>query len=72
MSRWTYGCGCKLTVYVPRGYTYRPITVECGSTAVDGGVNQCESCARTLDPPPAWQAEDAGEADFEPYRADDY
>lgn len=45
MSRWRFGCGEKITVWVPRGLDYRELEVECGSTAHDGGVNQCERCA---------------------------
>lgn len=54
MSKWKYGCGVKFTVYVPKGYAYKPMTVECGSTSYTGGVNQCEECARKADlmPPP--------------------
>jgi hypothetical protein len=44
-SRWHFGCGKKFTVYVPKGYDYKPREVECGSTAYDGGVNQCPTCA---------------------------
>lgn len=53
-SRWRFGCGVKFTVYVPRGYDYKPREVECGSTAYDGGVNQCSTCAANLarDPGP--------------------
>lgn len=62
MSKWNYGCGCKTSIYVQHRYSYREVTVECGSTAPDGGVNQCEACASNpaLTPPPAWQAEDYG------------
>jgi len=44
--RWRYGCDKQLEVSVPRGYSYKLMTVRCGSTAFDGGVNQCEACAR--------------------------
>lgn len=47
MSRWRFGCGKKITVYVPKGWDYRPIKVECGSTSHWGGVNQCEHCSQT-------------------------
>jgi hypothetical protein len=54
MSRWRYGCGRPMEVYVPRGYDYKPVTVQCGSTAHHGGVNQCGDCSRVraLRPPP--------------------
>jgi len=54
MSRWRYGCDAEIEVDVPRGFTYRTYRVRCGSTAYDGGVNQCERCARDpkLTPPP--------------------
>lgn len=45
MSKWRYGCGKSMTVLIPHGMTYRERTVECGSTAHDGGVNQCSVCA---------------------------
>lgn len=65
MSRWNWGCGCRMTVYVPRGYSHREINVECGSTAYDGGVNQCESCADDprMKPPPPREMEDWGDED---------
>ena len=45
-SRWTYGCGKDISVFVPKGYGYIEKTRPCGSTAYDGSVNQCEVCAR--------------------------
>jgi hypothetical protein len=53
-SKWRFGCGKAVEVYVPRGFDYRAITVECGSTGHDGGVVQCDRCARDprLVPPP--------------------
>lgn len=44
MSKWRFGCGKKITVWIPRGMTGHELQVECGSTAVDGGVNQCRHC----------------------------
>jgi hypothetical protein len=41
---WRFGCGKKLVVYVPRGWDYKKLEVECGSTAFTGGVNQCAEC----------------------------
>ena len=45
--RWRYGCDKEIMVCVPRGpYDAKSMTVRCGSTAYDGGVNQCVECAR--------------------------
>lgn len=54
MSRWKYGCGRKFERAIPTRYSSRLITVECGSTAHDGGVNQCDACGSRDDlrPPP--------------------
>ena len=46
-SKWRYGCGKKMSAFVPKGYGYKEIPVECGSTAYDGSVNQCEKCEIT-------------------------
>jgi hypothetical protein len=47
MSKWAFGCGKKIEVVVPHGrYDSRAITVECGSSAHDGGVNQCDACEK--------------------------
>jgi hypothetical protein len=43
--RWRYGCDTPMTVYIPRGFDYKPVEVRCGSTAYDGGVNQCDKCS---------------------------
>lgn len=51
MSRWRNGCDASIEVYVPRGYGYKPMQVRCGSTAFDGGTNQCEACATQYTPP---------------------
>jgi hypothetical protein len=64
MNGWNYGCGCKFTIFVQRGlFNYREATVTCGSTAYDGGVNQCDSCEKHIKPPPPWMHEDDGEDD---------
>jgi hypothetical protein len=52
MNRWRAGCDETITVYVPRGYSYKAMSVRCGSTAFDGGVNQCEACAAKHGVPP--------------------
>lgn len=39
-------CGKAITVYVPRGYDYREITVKCGSTSPSGEPWLCEKCKR--------------------------
>ena len=60
MSKWNYGCGCKVTVYTPRGYTYRAMEKECGSTGHDGEVVQCDTCATRNPAPAAREFEDYG------------
>jgi hypothetical protein len=55
--KWRYGCDAEMTVYVPRGGDYRELTVRCGSTAHDGGVNQCAACERRHPMPPAHEDE---------------
>lgn len=60
MSKWNWGCGGMLTIYVPRGFTHRPIQFECGSTGHDGEVVQCEKCEKTNPAPPAREMEDYG------------
>lgn len=62
MSGWRFGCGAKFTGFVPRGYSYREVTLTCGSTAYNGGVNQCDKCAARIDPGPL---PEAGEGDLE-------
>lgn len=51
-SPYRHGCGVNMTVFVPRGFRYIEMTVRCGSTAHDGGVNQCDKCSEE-DPMPA-------------------
>jgi len=46
MSKWRFGCGDKINVVIRRGWDYVTREVECGSTAHDGGVNQCPACFR--------------------------
>ena len=50
------------TIMVPRGFGYRGVEVRCGSTAIDGGVNQCDVCA---DQCPAVPLPDEDEGDLE-------
>lgn len=54
MSRWRFGCDTPVTVYGPRGWTYRTVELPCGSTGPNGDVVQCERCATDprLKPPP--------------------
>jgi hypothetical protein len=37
-----------MTVSIPRGYGYREVTVQCGSTSHTGGVNQCDTCIERI------------------------
>ena len=62
MSKWNHGCGETIEVYVPRGYDYKARNVECGSTAYDGGVNQCDACAAKYTPPLPY--EDEGDMEY--------
>jgi hypothetical protein len=39
-------CGKEITVYIPRGYSYREVTVSCGTTSPHGWPYQCEDCAK--------------------------
>jgi len=43
-SKYRFGCGRPVEVFIPRGFTYAGVMRECGSTAHDGGINQCEAC----------------------------
>jgi hypothetical protein len=47
-----YGCGATFTIWVPRGWNQREVKVRCGSTAIDGGVNQCQHCEVIVGQPP--------------------
>jgi hypothetical protein len=51
-----------VTVFVERGHFYKEMTVECGSTAYDGGINQCDDCEAD-DPMPAAR-EDESDAEY--------
>ena len=62
MSKWRHGCGKPVTVYIPKGWDYVARERECGSTAIDGGVNQCDECAATGSMPPA--REDESDMDY--------
>lgn len=58
---------------VPKGYDYKIVTLRCGSTSIYGDTLLCDECReRGVPNPPAWQREDAGEADFEPFTWEDY
>ena len=59
-SKWRYGCGKNMSAFVPKGYGYKEIPVECGSTAYDGSVNQCEKCEITKAQP---RVHDYGDAE---------
>jgi hypothetical protein len=52
MSKWRYGCGEVISVWIPKGFTHVERKVECGSTGYMGDVNQCEKCAKEICPPP--------------------
>ena len=41
-----YGCGKTIIVYVPTRYSSKEHETICGSTSYNGGVNQCDNCAK--------------------------
>ena len=61
-------CGKMIDVTIPTRFSAKVIQMRCGSTSIYGTINLCDVCAETVPNPPAWTYEDAGEADFEPYR----
>jgi hypothetical protein len=46
MSKWRFGCGKQISVWITRGASGFECLVECGSTSQSGGVNQCDQCAQ--------------------------
>jgi hypothetical protein len=62
MSKWRFGCGCNIEVTVQRGYGHTIKVVECGSTAYDGGINQCEECE--IEHPYSMPDEDEGDLEW--------
>ena len=63
-------CGKPVQVAVPTQYSSKMVTVKCGSTSIYGDMNLCGICAEKVPNPPAHTYEDAGDADFQPYRED--
>ena len=37
-------CTTKVTQYVPRGYGYKEVTMDCGNTGINGDELRCERC----------------------------
>ena len=68
--KYRFGCGKTITVYVPRGWDYRPIEMPCGSTSHDGGINQCESCEKRS--PYSMPYEDESDTDWLERQGEDY
>jgi len=66
MSGWKYGCGKKFETAVPTRFSCKTVMATCGSTAWNGGVNQCDACAtkQELMPPPT---PDYGDDDYDDY-----
>jgi len=62
------GCGKEMEVAIPTRYSAKMVKTKCGSTSIYGDMNLCDACRDVVPNPPAWTYEDAGEADFEPYR----
>ena len=58
MSGWRFGCGKEIVVYIPTRYDYKERKAVCGSTAYDGGVNQCEECESKHNVPTPYEDED--------------
>ena len=42
----THSCGKPVTVFVPRGFTYREVQYKCGQTGIDGYPVLCDDCAK--------------------------
>lgn len=42
-------CGKPIQIVIPRGYSYKEITVKCGSTGIDGYPNLCDECEKEFD-----------------------
>lgn len=63
-------CRKRVEQHVPRGYSYVTVSMPCGSTGITGEVLLCDDCEMDgmRDRTPVWQMEDAGEADYEPYK----
>ena len=38
------GCGCRIKVYVEKGFDYVPIHVSCGNTSPSGNPWLCDEC----------------------------
>lgn len=64
MSGFRFGCGVSFSAFVPRGFTSREVEVRCGSTSYNGGVNQCDKCAASIDAGPLPDA-DEGDLEFD-------
>ena len=67
------GCGKPCEQVVPTRYSSKVVPAKCGQTSIYGDMVLCEDCVKRGVPnPPAWTYEDAGEADFEPFRPEEY
>lgn len=64
------GCGKMTDQVVPTRYSAKIVPTRCGSTSIYGDMVLCDECEKTVPNPPAWTYEDAGDADFQPYRED--
>jgi hypothetical protein len=64
-------CGKSTTQIVPTKFSYKEIPARCGQTSIRGDMVLCDKCARIVENPPAYTLDDAGEADFEPFQADE-
>jgi hypothetical protein len=40
-------CTNKVVQYVPSGFDYKAIEMQCGNTDIHGGILQCDDCSST-------------------------
>ena len=64
------GCNKMTEQWVPTQFSAKPVPARCGSTGIRGDMVLCPECVENTPNPPAWTYEDAGDADFQPYRED--
>jgi hypothetical protein len=67
----TRPCGKAMMQTVPTRYSAKLVPARCGQTSIYGDMLLCEECEKVVPNPPAYTYEDAGEADFEPFRESD-
>ena len=66
-------CNNMVDQNVPTRYSVKIVTLRCGSTSIYGDTLLCDECiAAGVPNPPAWQREDAGDLDREPFTDADF